>query len=70
MADLTDTITAAAAAPLEAETPAGRARQQSLADLVEADRYLKALGAQTSPRRGLRFTRLIPPGTLPDPPPP
>lgn len=37
---------------------------QSPADLIAVDKYLRGKAAAASPRRGLRFTRLIPPGSV------
>ena len=36
--------------------------QHSLADQIEADRYLASKQATRSKRLGLRFTKVIPPG--------
>lgn len=38
--------------------------QHSLPDLIAADRYLKGQAAARSPSRGLRFTKLVRPGTV------
>lgn len=60
--DLDATILANAQGPAQASSDAGSFTQQKLTDLIEADRYLasKCAGSKTS--RGLRFTKLVPPG--------
>lgn len=69
MADLTDRIEAAAAGPAQVSGDAGSVTEQSLADLIAADEYLRTVAADspasvapTKPHRGVRFTRLLPPG--------
>ena len=65
MPDLTSTIEEAAGQPLEAQTDMGRVRARSLDELIEADRYLKentASDGVNGRRRGLRFSKLVPPG--------
>lgn len=57
-----DAIAANAAGPAEVETDAGRVKQHSLADQIAADKYLAGKSAVASPSRGLRITRLVPPG--------
>ena len=46
----------------EASGDGFRARQHSLKDQIEADAYLSGAVAATRKHRGLRFTKLIPPG--------
>jgi hypothetical protein len=57
-------LLAALAGPAEMQGDAGRVKQHSIADLIAADRYMAAKCAvtSTSPRRGIRFTKLVPPG--------
>lgn len=57
----------AAVQPARVRTDAGEVEQHDLKQLIEADKYLSAQAAATpsaaNRRRGLRFNRLIPPGT-------
>lgn len=66
MADLSDQITDAAQNPKKAQGDMGSAESHPLPDLIAADRYLAGRSAATGPRRGIRFTRLVPGGTVPD----
>jgi len=58
----------AAVQPQRVRTDAGEVEQHDLKQLIEADKYLAAKAAATasttSKRRGLRFNKLIPPGSL------
>lgn len=38
--------------------------QHGLPDQVKADQYLREVGAVKKPHRGIRFTKLISPGTV------
>ena len=49
--------------PAKAAGDAVSVEQHKLADQIAADKYLAAKEAAKSKRRGLRFNRLIPPGT-------
>lgn len=60
--DLRQTIADAAAQPAEARADNTSAKQHSLKDLVEADKYLKAQQAAAAGTPGLKFFKLIPPG--------
>lgn len=60
--DLESRIATAAAGPAEASGDNHTIKQQPLADLVEADRYLHAKAAASMKHGGLRFTKLIMPG--------
>jgi hypothetical protein len=61
--DLAQTIRENAAGPKRAQGDSGSVEQHSLADQIEADRYLAAKDAVKKPTKGLRFTKLVPPGT-------
>jgi hypothetical protein len=52
--------------PKRVRTDAGEVESQSLADMIEADKYLAARNATaaTNTHRGLRFNKLIPPGSV------
>jgi len=60
--DLDDTIRDNAAGPAKASGDAGSMEQHKLADQIEADRYLAAKKAAAQKGRGLRFSKLVPPG--------
>ena len=60
--DLEQTIQQNAAGPAKASGDAGSVEQHKLSDQIAADRYLCSKQAAKSKRRGLRFTKLIPPG--------
>ena len=62
---LRDQIESTAQNPRRVRTDAGEVEAQDLAALIEADKYLAAKSAaEGSANRGLRFNRLIPPGTI------
>jgi len=61
--DLDQTIKDNAAGPAKASVDGQSVEQQSLRDQIEADRYLASKEAVRRKDRGLRLTRLIPPGT-------
>lgn len=60
--DLEQTIRDNASGPAKASNETGAVEQHSLRDQIEADRYLASKDAAASPRKSLRFTRLVPPG--------
>ena len=60
--DLDNTIRENAAGPKRAEGDSGLMEQHSLADQIEADRYLASKTAARSGTLGLRKTKLVPPG--------
>jgi hypothetical protein len=59
-----DTITQAASEPRSATVDGVTVQQHPLGDLIAADKYLKGQAAAKTPSRGLRFTKLIPPGAV------
>jgi hypothetical protein len=61
---LRDVIREAAAGPSSVSGDAGTVSQRSLSELIEADKYLAAKESARAPRRGLRFSKLIPPGAV------
>jgi hypothetical protein len=64
MADpLDDTIRNNAEGPAKASGDAGSVEQHKLSEQIEADRYLASKNAANSKRRGLRFNKIVPPGT-------
>lgn len=49
--------------PAEAHGDSGGVKQHSLKDQIEADRYLASKQAAKMKSRGLRFSKLSPPGS-------
>ena len=64
--EVSDALKSAAQQPKRVRTDAGEVEAHSLRDQIEADKYLaaKAAAASTNTHRGLRFNKLIPPGTI------
>ena len=60
--DSKDTIRENAQSPAKASSDGVSVEQHSLADQIEADKYLAAKDAVKSKSRGLRFNKLVPPG--------
>ncbi len=60
--DLQDTIRQNAQGPAKVTGDAGSVEQHSLAEQIDADKYLASKEAAKSKRRGLRFNKLVPPG--------
>lgn len=61
--DFDDTIEQNAKGPAKASGDAGSVEQHPLPDQIDADRYLASKEAAKQPQRGLRFNKLVPPGT-------
>jgi len=59
---LDDTIRQNAAAPKRAKGDSSEVEQHSLADQIEADRYLNSKKAAKGKKAGLKFAKLVPPG--------
>lgn len=64
--DLTDSIVEAATKPKKAEGDAGSIEARPISEMIEADKYAKsqAAAAANRPLGGIRFTKVIPPGTV------
>jgi hypothetical protein len=64
--ELRQKISDVASGPKRVRTDAGEVEAQDVASMIEADKYLsaKAASAGTNTRRGLRFNKLTPPGTI------
>jgi hypothetical protein len=60
--DLESTIETAAENPQSASVDGVTVTQRSLSELIEADKYLQAKKASRRKNRGLRYTRIVPPG--------
>lgn len=61
-----DALISALTSPEEVQGDAGRVKQRSVSDLIQAANYLaaKCAAAGRSGRMGLRFTRLVADGTV------
>lgn len=59
---LDETIRENAQGPAEAHGDSGGIKQHSLTDQIEADRFLASKQAVKSKSRGVRFTKIAPPG--------
>jgi hypothetical protein len=59
---LDDAIRENAQGPAEAHGDSGGVKQHSLKDQIEADRFLASKQAVKSKSRGVRFTKMAPPG--------
>ena len=59
---LEEAIVESAKGPAKSAGDGQSMEQHPLRDLIDADRYLAGKEAVGKPRRGLRFTKLIPPG--------
>lgn len=66
MADetISDAIRENAAGPLKASGDSISVEQHSIADQIAADRYLASKSAAKQSHRGMRFTRIVPPGAV------
>lgn len=60
--DLESAIEENAKGPAKASGDAGSVEQHPLPDQIAADKYLASKDAAKSPKRGLRFNKLVPPG--------
>ncbi len=64
MADLDDTIESTAKGPKSVSTDGTRVEAQDVDDLIKADQHLKGKeGVASTRHRGIRFSKLSPPGT-------
>jgi hypothetical protein len=61
---LEQTISENAQGPKKAQGDAGSIEQHSLQDQIAADRYLAAKQAVRSRGKGLRMSKLVPPGAV------
>ena len=60
--DLQDEIRENAQGPAKVSGDAGSVEQHKLSEQIAADKHLASKEAVTSPKRGLRFNKLVPPG--------
>ena len=61
---LRNTIETTATGPARVRTDAGEVEAHDLTAMIEVDRYLSAAQAAKTKNRGLRITKLMPPGTI------
>jgi hypothetical protein len=59
---IADAIRENAAGPVQASGDSISVEQHSIQDQIAADRYLASKAAAKQPHRGLRFSRIVPPG--------
>lgn len=64
MADLSDQIESAASGPKQVTVDGTVVQSHDLAQLVQADQYLAAKAASRKRHRGMRITRMVPPGAV------
>lgn len=62
--ELREAIEATATGPKRVRTDAGEVESQDVSKQIEADKYLAARAAASTKCRGLRFNKLIPPGSV------
>jgi hypothetical protein len=60
--EITDSIATNAQGPAKAAGNAGSSEQHKLTEQIEADRYRAAKDVAKRNDRGLRFSKLVPPG--------
>jgi hypothetical protein len=60
--DLTDAIREAANAPRKTKVKSTEVEENPIGDLIAADQHLANKAAANRNHRGLRFTKIIPPG--------
>lgn len=60
---LDESIRQNAAGPAKASGDAGSVEQHKLTDQIAVDKHLASKDAVKQKRRGLRFSKLVPPGT-------
>ncbi len=61
---VSDKIQESATGPKRVKGDSGEVEQHSLADQIAADKHLGAKAAVSGRKLGIRFGRLIPPGTV------
>jgi len=61
---MSDSIEDRAKQPKKVTGDAGSVEQHPINDQIDAERYEKNKEAVEKPHRGLRFTKMIPPGTV------
>ena len=64
--DLAGEIASQAVEPSSSASDGQSATARPVADLIAADRYLAAKAAAVGRRKGMTFSKLVPPGCTPD----
>jgi hypothetical protein len=62
--DLVDRIVENVTRPQSASNDMGSATQVPIREQIEADRYAKSIAAAANPHRGLRYSKVVPPGSV------
>ncbi len=62
--DLEQAIRDNAAGPAKAAGDSGSVEQHPLKDQIEADRYLASKNAARKPGLGIKFAKIVPPGSV------
>lgn len=62
--ELRQAIETTATGPKRVRTDAGEVESQDISKQIEADRYLSAKAAASTGTRGLRFNKIVPPGSI------
>jgi len=62
--EVSNKLADAAVGPKRVRTDAGEVEAHDLDQIIEADKYLASKKAASSASRGLRFNKIIPPGTI------
>ena len=62
--EIRNAIKSTAQGPKRVRTDAGEVESQDIEQQIAADKYLAAKAAASTASRGLRFNRIIPPGTI------
>lgn len=62
--DLDQAIRDNAAGPAKAAGDSGSVEQHPLKDQIEADRYLASKDAAKKPGLGIKFAKIVPPGSV------
>ena len=62
--EVSNKLAEAAVGPKRVRTDAGEVEAHDLDQIIEADKYIASKAAASTPNRGLRFNKLIPPGTI------
>ena len=62
--DLDQSIRDNAAGPAKAAGDSGSVEQHPLKDQIEADRYLASKDAARKPGLGIKFAKIVPPGSV------
>lgn len=62
--EIRDAIESTAKGPKRVRTDAGEVESQDIEQQIAADKYLSAKAAASTKSRGLRFNKILPPGTI------